>query len=350
MAGGNDFGILRQVAPGTPLRDAINLIVQQESGALIVFGSGPQVESLSSRGFRLTDAEFSPQRLAELAKMDGAIILTEAADHILAANVQLNPNPDIATHETGMRHRTAERMARQTGHAVIAVSEGRESATVYVGDTRYELQSTTSLLGQANQSMLTLERFRRQLTESENHLTSTEVAGTTLARDVVRLFQKAVLVLRLGADLDRLAVELGEEGQLLRLQIADVLWGVDRLLEMVYRDYSGSRAKAPRQLKALKALVVADLDDLGVVANAADLGPMDSVIRPRGRRALDGMPRLPEGVSSALLSRFDGLEEMLRADVSDFEKIEGIGRSRARQLRRYFDRLLDLSPHLVEDD
>jgi len=350
VAGDNDFSILKQVAPGTPLRDAINLIVQQESGALIVFGGGPQVESLVSGGFRLSDAEFSPQRLAELAKMDGAILLTEEADQILGANIQLNPNPDLRTDETGMRHRAAERMAHQTGKAVVAVSEGRDAATVYIGDARYELQSVTSLLAQANQSMLTLERFRRQLTESEGHLTRAEVAGDTVVRDVVRLFQRAVLVLHLGADLDRLAVELGKDGQLLRLQIADLLWGVDRLLELVYRDYSGSRAKVPKALKALNALVVADLDDLGNVAAAANLGPMDSAIRPRGLRALDGMPRLPDSVSSVLLTHFDGLEDIMQADVGDFEKIDGIGQSRARQLRRYFERMLDLSPHLIEDD
>ncbi len=350
MAGDNDFSVLRRLAPGTPLRDGINLIVQQESGALIVLGGGPQVESLGSGGFRLTDGDFSPQRLAELAKMDGAILLTEEADQILGANIQLNPNPDLRTYETGMRHRTAERMAHQTGEAVIAVSEGRDSATVYIGDSRYELRTVTSLLAEANQSMLTLERFRRQLTESESHLTRTEVAGTTVVRDVARLFQRAVLVLHLGSDLDRLAVELGKDGQLLRLQIADLLWGVDRLLELVYRDYSGSRARVPKPLKALEALVVSDLDDLGKVSTAADLGSMDSAIVPRGLRALDGMPRLPEAVSSALLARFRGFEEMLRADVGDFEKIDGVGRSRARQLRRYFERMLDLSSHLIEDD
>lgn len=350
MARNNDFGILKQVAPGTPLRDAISLIVQQETGALIVLGTDSLMESLISGGFRLLDAEFSSQRLAELAKMDGAILLDAAAGQILAANIQLSPDPDVETHETGMRQRTAERVARQTGRPVIAVSEGRESATVYVGDRRYNLQTTTMLLAQAHQSMLTLERFRRQLTESEDGLTRSEVAGTTLVRDLVWLFQRAALVLHLGAELDRYAVELGAEGQLLRLQISDLVWGVDRLLELVYRDYTGSRAKSPRALASLKAMELGDLEDLANVAAAVDLGPLDGSVRPRGLRALAGMPRLPDSVSSALLSDFDGLEAMLRADVSAFEGIGGIGRSRARQLRRYFDGMLAMSPHLIEED
>lgn len=350
MARSNDFGILKQVAPGTPLRDAISLIVQQESGALIVLGTDPQMENLISGGFRLLDAEFSSQRLAELAKMDGAILLDGTGEQILAANIQLNPDPDIETHETGMRQRTAERVARQTGHPVIAVSEGRETATVYVGDHRYKLQSATMLLAQANQSMLTLERFRRQLAESEDGLTRSEVAGTTLVRDLVRLFQRAALVLHLGAELDHYAVELGAEGQLLRLQIGDLVWGVDQLLELVYRDYTGSRAKSPKPIAKLRSMGLGELDDLANVAAAVDLGSMDASVRPQGLRALAGMPRLPESVSSALLSDFEGLEAMLRADVSDFEGIGGIGRSRARQLRRYFDGMLAMSPHLIEED
>jgi diadenylate cyclase len=350
VARSNDFGILKKVAPGTPLRDAISLIVQQESGALVVLGTDPLMESLISGGFRLADADFSSQRLAELAKMDGAILLDATGDQILAANVQLNPDTNIETHETGMRQRTAERVARQTGRPVIAVSEGRETATVYVGDHRYNLQTTTMLLAQANQSMLTLERFRRQLAESEADLTRSEVAGTTLVRDLVWLFQRAALVLHLGVELDRYAVEMGAEGQLLRLQIGDLVWGVDQLLELVYRDYTGSRAKSPKALATLRSLGLGDLDDLASVASAVDIGPMDASVRPRGLRALAGMPRLPEALSSALLSEFDGLEAMLRADVSDFEAIDGIGRSRARQLRRYFDGMLAMSHHLIEED
>ncbi len=350
MTPANDLTIREMVAPGTPLRGAIGLIVQQNTGALIVLGTNSIVEGLSSGGFRFADAEFTPQRLAELAKMDGAILLDEKAHHIVAANVQLNPDIDVATYETGMRQRTAERVARQTGHAVIAVSEGRDSATIYVGDARFELQDATSLLAEANQSLLSLERFRRQLAESEDHLTHTEVAGTTLVRDVVRLLQRAALVARLGTDLDRYAVQLGEEGQLLRLQVADLVWGVDRLSELVFRDYSSSRAKSPRQLQALKDLALGDLDDLAQVASAADLGPMDAAVHPQGVRALDGVPRLPDGVTGALLDHFDGLSGLLRASVSEFEQIEGIGRSRARQLRRYFDRMLDISPHMIDED
>ena len=347
---GNDFGILENVAPGTPLRDAIDLIVQQETGALVVLGANSRVDHLASGGFRLADADFSAQRLAELAKMDGAILLTADASRIVAANVQLNPNPSLATVETGMRHRTAERVAKDTGSAVIAVSEGRESASVYVGDSVYVLQDATSILAEANQALLSLERFRRQLTDAERTLTRTEVAGTTIVRDAVRVLQRAALVRALGRDLDRLAVQLGGEGQLVRLQVADLVEGVNASMELVYRDYTGSRAKLPKPLAAIQELALADLDDMTAVGSAADLGALESSVSPRGLRALHGVPRLPDAVQSALLSKFGTLAKLLQATASDFERMEGIGRSRARQLERYFQQLADLVPHLVDDD
>ena len=347
---GNDFGFLENVAPGTPLRDAIGLIIQQDTGALIVLGANSSVDGLASGGFRLPETEFSAQRLAELAKMDGAILLNSDASRIVAANVQLNPDPALATVETGMRHRTADRVARETGSAVIAVSEGRELATVYIGESRYELQDATSLLAEANQALLSLERFRRQLTEAERTLTRTEVAGTTVVRDVVRVLQRGALVLALGRDLDRLAVQLGAEGQLVRLQVADLVWDVDRTMELVYRDYSGSRAKRPKPLRAIQELAITDLDDLTAVGSAADLGSVDTSVTPRGLRAPDGVPRLPDAVQSALMSRFSRFRDLVGATAADFERIEGIGRSRARQLERYFQRLADLTPHLDDDD
>jgi diadenylate cyclase len=157
-------------------------------------------------------------------------------------------------------------------------------------------------------------------------------------------------VLEIGQQLDRYAVELGEEGQLLRLQVADVVWDVDKVMEVVYRDYSGSRARAPKALRSLRQMGLADLEDVARVASVLDLGAMETAVHPRGLRALSGVPRLPETVTAALVAKYHGLLGILAADVSSFEQIDGIGRARARQLRRYFDRMLDLSPHLMDED
>ncbi len=346
-----DFKILRQVAPGTELREAIELIIRQDTGALIVLGGGAQIDSLSSGGFGLERARFTPQRLAELAKMDGAIILDGEAEHILKANVQLNPDPAIETAETGMRNRTAERVALQTEHPVISVSEGRESATVYTVNGRYELQSPTVVLAQANQSVQSLERLRRRLEEAVERLSRAEATGSVQVHDVIAPLQRAALVRRLGRDLDIYAVELGDEGQLLRLQISELVSGADHLIDLVYRDYSGSRAKRPDALRELGRLPLSDLADLNTVASVLDLGSLDAHVRPRGKRVLDGVPRLPDSVETALLDHFDSLEAMLAADEAELAKVEGVGRARARQLRRYFDRMLDLTHHLaIEED
>ena len=172
---GSGIDILRDFAPGTPLRNAIELILRQETGALIVLGYGRDVEALCTGGFHLNGADFHPARLAELAKMDGAVITDEAAEVIYRANVHLIPDPSLTTDETGTRHRTAERLAKQTGRAVVVVSEGRQTVSVYVNDARYELRSPTALLAQANQNLLTLERFRRRLEDEEHRLTEIEV-------------------------------------------------------------------------------------------------------------------------------------------------------------------------------
>lgn len=344
-----DFLVMQQVAPGTELRNAIELIIKQETGGLIVLGSD-QSDGLFSGGFDLAGAVFTPQRLAELAKMDGAIVLAPDAKHILKANVQLNPDASIETHETGMRQRAAERVARQTGFPVVAVSEGREVAIVYTNGSRYELQTPTSVLAQANQNLQTLERFRRRLDESQARLTRAEVEDTVVVRDVVVALQRAALVIRLGADLTSYAVELGAEGQLLTLQIADLVAGVDQRMELVYRDYSRSRAKRPQAVDRLSGLPVTDLYEAGKVASAVDLGPLDSQAAPQGLRILADIPRLPAAVEAALLSHFAGFQEMLHAPVGELGEVEGVGRARARQLRRHFDRLLELTPDLAEED
>src|SRR5499427_6641905 len=143
---------LRLVAPGTQLREGLDRILQARMGALIVVGDGPEVLSVCSGGFML-DAEFTPQRLSELAKMDGAIILANDTGRIARANVHLVPDPTVPTSETGTRHRTAERVARSLGVPVVSVSESRDAITVYLGDEQRPLLSSGLLLTRANQAL-----------------------------------------------------------------------------------------------------------------------------------------------------------------------------------------------------
>ncbi len=335
--------IQRLVAPGTLLREGIELILRQDSGALIVLGGGDKVNSVCTGGFDLVDAEFTPQRLAELAKMDGAIVIDHDVSYILKANVHLIPDPAIQTEETGTRQRTAERVAIQTGHPAISVSEGRSSATVFTPSGRYSLQSPTTLVAQANQRINTLERFRRRLEDAEERLTRSEVGDLVTGADVVLLLQRAALVDRLGSELGRFAVELGHEGHLIQLQLTDLLEGVRDMASLVYADYVPRRRKAIDPLETLKDLPTQEIYDPVRVDTQLRLGPLDASARPRGLRALSRVPRLPDAVKDSLVDHFGDLQKMLHATVGDFDQVDGVGRARAQQLRHFFDRLLELS-------
>ncbi len=336
--------IERLVAPGTRLREALELILQQDSGALIVLGSREAVDGICSGGFDLDGAVFTPQRLAELAKMDGAIVVDAEVRYILKANVHLIPDPSITTEETGTRHRTAERVARQTKLPVVSVSEGRSKASVFSGAGKYELQSPTSLLAHANQSIQSLERFRRRFDDAEEQLTKAEVDDVAITRDVVLPLQRAALVVRLGADLERVAVELGREGDLIRLQLADLTEGIDGAADLIYNDYGKKSAIRSNQLDRLGDVPTEALYDIGKVASALSLGSLESHVRPRGYRILSRVPRLPETVKSSLIDHFGDFQKMLHASVGDFDQVDGVGSTRAHHLRHYFDQLLSLSP------
>jgi len=334
--------VLRSLAPGTPLRRAVELILSQDSGALIVLGYGPDIEAICSGGFHLDGAGFSPARLAELAKMDGAVIVDERAEVIYRANVHLIPSPAIPTGETGTRHRTAERVAMQTGRPAVVVSQGRSMVTIYTKQGKQELRSPTALLEAANQNLLTLERFRWRLKEVEERLSQLEVDDIVTCRDVVRVLQRASLVHHIARDLEHYTVELGGEGHLTRIQLEDLLAGVQEVAEQVYADYA--RTYPPRPglpLESLADLTMEHVSDASRVASLLELGPLDARARPRGYRVLNRVPRLPEAVKASLVARFGELPHLLEATVAELDQVEGVGRTRARQLRRYFDRLLE---------
>lgn len=348
---GSGLDFLRSFAPGTPLRNAIELILRQGTGALIVLGYGRDVEALCTGGFHLNGADFRPARLAELAKMDGAVITDEAAEVIYRANVHLIPDPSLPTEETGTRHRTAERLARQTNRAAVVVSENRQTVTVYANESRYELRSPTTLLEQANQNLLTLERFRRRLTEEEERLTQLEVDDIAVYRDVVQFLQRAALVRRIGEDLERYAIELGGEGELINLQLVDLLAGTVETAELIYADHARSYPPSPRDpLALLSDLSTAHLSEESRVAALLDFGPLENPTRSRGYRILNRIPRLPDAVKDSLVSTHETLQNLLYTSVGELDQVEGVGRTRARQLRHYFDRLLDTTRTWAGED
>lgn len=338
----DSYDVLGRFAPGTPLRIAVELINAQGTGALIVIGSGPKLEELSSGGFYLQDTTFTAQRVAELAKMDGGIVVDDEKSLITRANVQFIPDPTIETHETGTRFRTAERMALQTGSDVLAVSEESwRTAVVYRDGQRYELARPSDLLASANNSLNSLERLRRRLQSAEDRLTRAEVDDVVASRDVLLVLARAALVKRMYAEIERTLIALGGEAELITIQATDLIEGVDELGENVFADYRKRKGKRS-VFDRLSVVPTDELHDLSSLAVALGFTDIDEGMEPRGLRALSRVPRLPDAVRKSLVGHFRGFQRLLHASVSDLEKVEGVGRARAQQLRRFFDRMIEL--------
>lgn len=338
--------VLRRLAPGTELRNGIERIIQHGSGALVVVGGGGAVEALCTGGFALRDTSFTEQRLAELAKMDGAIVLDENAERILRANVHLIPDATIPTRETGTRHRTAERMAIQTGQPMVSVSEGRKIAVVFTAEGRHELESPVTVLPRANQLVQTLDRFRRRLDLAVEILTRQEVEGTATYRSAVSILQRAEIIHRLGTQVDDLTVALGEEGTLIRFQAVDLLQGAEDLANLVISDYA-PRRRSRKTLDDLGSLSIMDVHDAEAVAEVFGFKDLDESAQTAGYRILDGVPGLPSGVKTGLVAKFKNLGRMMGASAEQLGLVEGVGRSRAHQLRTFFDQLQQEAGPLV---
>jgi diadenylate cyclase len=339
---------LAAVAPGRPLREGLDRILQASMGALIVVGDGPEVLAICSGGF-LLDAEFTPQRLSELAKMDGAIILAPDASRIARANVHLVPNPNVGTTETGTRHRTAERVARSIDVPVISVSEDMSVIAVYRNDLKHPLEPIPRLVNRSNQALQTLERYKTRLDTVAGALSALEVEDLVTLRDVVTVLQRTEMVRRIAEEIDGYIVELGTDGRLVLLQLEELMGGVEDDRRLVIKDYFLDQPgwRLDQALEALSDLSTENLLDLKAVAGVLNLPPdteeLDSTMNPRGFRLLSKIPRLPDPVIDHLVARFGSLQKVMRAGLDDLEEVEGVGEARARAIKEGLSRLAETS-------
>jgi diadenylate cyclase len=335
---------IEKIAPGTPLRAAVDDVIRSHEGALIVLGDPQELSFLYSGGIRL-DAPFRPQLLYELAKMDGAIIVDPAVKRLAWANVQLMPDPTIPSEETGTRHRTAERVAKQTGALVVSVSQQRETVTLFVGPVRYQLDPVADVLAKTNQALGTLETYRQRLEQVLTRLTALEFQNAVVLDDVLVTLQRAEMTSRMAERIGRDCVELGSEGRLIRLQLEELVGNVPGERDAIVRDYhaAGHGAEATLALEGLRALRYQDLLEferltelLGFERNTS---PLDTSVQPRGYRILSHIPRIPEQVIGKVVGDLASLDAVVRASQRDLEAVEGVGAVRAREIREGLRRL-----------
>jgi len=339
---------LEMVAPGTALREGLEHILHARSGALICIGDSEELSFLYSGGIKL-DIDYTPGLLYQMAKMDGAIVLSSNATKICWANVQLMPDPTIMSLETGTRHRTAERVSKQTGALVIAISQRRDVVSLYLEGSKYILEDIPVVLAKANQALATLDKYRSRLEQVSTRLTALEFEGGATLHDVLTVLQRAELVTRMAVEIERHIVELGTEGRLIEMQLEETMVGVAADKSALVQDYllDPSDEALGLVLDSLARLPHQDLLDFGRLAELLGydrkLNTLDHAVSPRGYRILGRIPRLPKLVIQALVREFAGLDEVLAATDAELEAVDGVGDMRAKDIREGLRRLQEIN-------
>jgi len=334
---------LSKVAPGTRLREGLDMVISARTGALIVIGEAEVLDTVSDGGF-VIDMPFTSQRLFELAKMDGAILLDTQVERVLKANVHLVPESGLPTAETGMRHRTAERVSRQTNTLVIAISQRRNMVNLYYMGQRITLDEIDVVLAKANQALQTLQNYRQRLDEMLERLTLLEFEDLVTLGDVAEVVGRFELVRRVAREVGRYTLQLGTEGRLVRMQSDELTAGVEEQYSLVIRDYavevSARRAAAIKE--RLSGLAPDRLLEADAIARELGLTSPEhgeQHLRPKGYRALAQIPMLPGSVISRIVDRFSTLPGIVRATQADLDAVDGVGERRARAITSGLARL-----------
>ncbi|MQA75534.1 MAG: DNA integrity scanning protein DisA [Solirubrobacterales bacterium] len=338
---------LDMVAPGTTLREGIDNIIHARTGGLILIADTEDVSFLFSGGIKL-DVDYTPALLYQVAKMDGAIVLPPGAERITWANVQLMPDPTILSMETGTRHRTAERVSKQTKALVIAISQRRDVVSLYIEGIKYILQDIPIVLSKANQGLATLEKYRARLDQVAARLTALEFAGGVVLYDVLSAMQRAELVTRMATEVERYIIELGAEGRLIEMQLEDTVVGVMSERGALVRDYIAIETEQGIEstLAELAEAPHTELLDFGRLAELLGYdrktNTLDFAVAPRGYRALARVPRLPRLIAQKVVNHFGDLESLLAASDVDLESVDGVGETRAKEIREGIRRLREV--------
>ncbi|KPV57118.1 DNA integrity scanning protein DisA [Paenibacillus sp. A3] len=338
--------LLQLVAPGTPFREGLENVLRAKTGGLIVVGYSPEVMEIVDGGFSI-NCDFSPNYLYELAKMDGAIILSEDLKRILYANTQLIPDSSITSTETGIRHRTAERVAKQTSKLVVSISQRRNVITLYQGSLRYSLKDIGVILTKANQAIQTLEKYKSVLDQDLTNLGASEFEELVTLHDVTGVMQRIEMVLRIKGEIKRYINELGNEGRLISMQLEELVGNTENEAYLLIKDYVKelTEEKVKEVQATLKKHSTDEMLDHSHIARALGYphttGSAEETISPRGYRVLNKIPRLPSVIIHNLVERFGQLPHLMMATIEELDEVDGIGEVRARTIKEGLKRIQD---------
>ena len=331
-----------QLIPGQPLRNGVDLVADKKTGALIVIGNSAKLEKISSGGITLNNCSYTPEMLSELAKMDGAIIVDANVNNILKANVHLNPSDNIPTSQTGTRHRTAERVSVETELSVIAVSEESSTIKVFSDNSVNELEESSIIFGKVNESLQSIDRTRRRFDDAVLELGELEVENTLTNQQVLEVIQRGELLGRLSQQVRKEATDLGEDSGLVMIQIDSLESGVRNTLDLVLKDHLPAKRfrNINKAVDEIANLTYEELNSIQHLGSVLFMESLDEVSTSKGYRILARLPGLPDNLHDSLIQKFKTLPNLLTASTDKLFEVEGIGRSRAQQLREYFDTLL----------
>lgn len=342
----NITDILKLIAPGTAIRDGLENILRAKTGALLLITDKNEIiKEVVDGGFNINE-DYSSSKLYELAKMDGAIVLSGDMKKILFANAQLIPSREIETRETGTRHRTAERTAKQTGELVISISQRRNIITVFKGKDRYILEDTDAVLNKANQGVQTLERYKKVFDNKLNALNEYEFNDIVTLENVIIAIQRAEMVMRIVEEIQNQIDELGNDGRLVKMQLEELIGGMEKEELLIIKDYLAPSKKKRTPEKALQELSEIPYEELtkeGSIAKLLGYETFDNYdevgVYTRGYRILNKIPRMPSNIVENLVLSFKSFQHILAADIESLDEVDGIGEVRARNIKQSLKRM-----------
>lgn len=337
--------ILKIMAPGTPLREGLDNILKAKTGALIVIGDSKEVLNLTDGGFKINEP-YTPAKLYELAKMDGAIVISKDLKRILLANTQIIPSSTIHTDETGTRHKTAERTAKQTGELVISISQRRSIITVFKGNFRYTIEGTDKIITRANQALQTLENYKKVFDTKLRILNEYEFNDIVTLDNVLTCLQRADMVMQIEEQVKESIAELGKDGLLIKMQLEEMLEDLPKQELLIIKDYKSPNKRLPAE-KVIQAIrnrarenTVIELNQIAKILGYGIFENYEEVaVYPKGYRILNKIPRMPNTIVENLVKNFKSFQHILAADIEALDEVEGIGEVRAMTIKQSLKRM-----------